>query len=343
MKELISVIVPVYNVEKYLDKCIDSIVHQTYEELEIILVDDGSRDSSGELCNKWQRKDSRIKVIHKENAGLGFARNSGLDIATGQYVLYIDSDDYISVNMIEKLYKKSKETQSDTVYCGLTRVFVDGSETPVPAIYDNRSFTGDQIINDVLLEMVGSKPQDKEDANLFMSVWHAIYSMDIIREHNIRFPSERQIMCEDIMYHIDYLRYARKVTYISDCLYYYRVNPKSLSQVYDATRFERQKILSNAICAALATFVPEKDYLIREQRRLLGGARGQILAIVASNEKKKAAIIKSICSDEIVQNVLAIYPYGKNPVKHRIFNFGLKHKIVVLLYILAFAINKSRA
>ena len=90
MKDLVSVIVPVYNVEQYLDKCIDSIVHQSYKKLEIILIDDGSKDSSGQLCEKWKQMDNRIKVIHKQNEGLGFARNTGIDAAIGDYVLYID-------------------------------------------------------------------------------------------------------------------------------------------------------------------------------------------------------------------------------------------------------------
>ena len=334
MKDLVSVIVPVYNVEQYLDKCIDSIVHQSYKKLEIILIDDGSKDSSGQLCEKWKQMDNRIKVIHKQNEGLGFARNTGIDAAIGDYVLYIDSDDYIDVNMIDILIKKSKETNSDTVYCGLTRVSADETETPVSLVYDNKLFTGREIITNILLEMVGSKPQDKEDTNFFMSVWHAIYSMDIIRKHNIRFPSERQVMCEDIMYHINYLRYTERVSCIKDCLYYYRVNPKSLSQIYDAKRFERQKVLSRAIIDALDEFVDPTDYLIREQRRLLGGARMQIQAIAASKEQNKIELIDRICSDEYIEEILKYYPYKKNPIKHKVFNYCMKNRKNLMLLVL---------
>ena len=93
MVEIVSVIVPIYNVEKYLDRCISSIINQTYKNLEIILVDDGSTDKSGAICDNYKIKDCRIKVIHKQNGGLGYARNSGLDVATGQYVTFIDGDD----------------------------------------------------------------------------------------------------------------------------------------------------------------------------------------------------------------------------------------------------------
>ena len=108
-KDLISIIVPIYNVEKYIKKCIDSIINQTYTNLEIILVDDGSPDNCGKICDKYKEKDDRIKVIHKKNGGLSDARNAGIDIATGEYITFIDSDDYVAENYIEVLYNLCKE------------------------------------------------------------------------------------------------------------------------------------------------------------------------------------------------------------------------------------------
>lgn len=335
MNELISVIVPVYNVEKYLDECIESIIKQTYKKLEIILVDDGSKDKSGEKCDQWKSLDNRIKVIHKKNAGLGYARNSGIEVAEGQYILYIDSDDYIEKNMVEKLHAVAQKTSSDTVFCGLKRVMPDGTSFPIPAYYDNKTFENEEILKNVLLEMIGSKPNENEDALLFMSVWHALYSAKIIKDNNIRFPSEREIMCEDIIYHINYLPKAKKVAYISDCLYCYRVNVSSLSQRYDESRFERQKILSKEICRQLSTIMDASQYIEREQRRFLGGTRAQIQAIVASKEKHQLRIIKSICDDSFLREVLKSYPYAENPFKHKIFNRCLDKKNVVGLWLLA--------
>lgn len=342
MDKLVSIIVPVYNVEKYLNVCIESIVNQTYTNLEIILVDDGSKDKSGQLCEKWKSVDQRIQVIHKENAGLGFARNSGLDIATGDYVMYIDSDDYISKNMVQKLLDTAEITGSDTVFCGLVRVLADGRMIPMPAYYENKSFKGNEIIDDVLLEMVGSKPECSNDANLFMSVWHAIYSRKIIEKYSIRFPSERIVMCEDIMYHIDYLRRASCVTYIKDPLYYYRVNPKSLSQVYDESRFKRQKELSIEIKSSLSKFVNAEKIDLHENRRFLGGVRSQILAIAGSKENDKVKKCKAIVKDDYLRTVLKDYPYNKNPLKHRIFNILIKNQCVYGLLILASTINFIR-
>ena len=185
----VYVIVPVYNVELYLNRCIESIVTQTYTNLEIILVDDGSTDNSGKLCDEWARKDNRIKVVHKKNAGLGFARNTGLDHANGDYVVYIDSDDYVAENMIETLLTALTKNKADTVYCGLNRVFPEGRIVEQPSCYDNLVFEKEDIINMVLLEMVGTVPEKYEDNYVVMSVWHGIYSMDLIRRHHIRFPS----------------------------------------------------------------------------------------------------------------------------------------------------------
>ena len=118
MNPLISVIVPIYNVEKYLDKCIESIVNQTYKNLEIILVDDGSPDNCPAMCDAWAEKDSRIKVVHKENGGAGSARNAGLDVSSGEYIGFVDGDDYIDSDFYETLINKSRNGYYDIVTCG---------------------------------------------------------------------------------------------------------------------------------------------------------------------------------------------------------------------------------
>ena len=118
----ISVIVPVYNVEKYLRKCIESILNQTFREFELILVDDGSTDSSGKICDEYALKDSRIKVIHKENGGASSARNAGLDVAKGEYIGFVDSDDWIEMDMYGELYRLIKENNTDISVCGINNI-----------------------------------------------------------------------------------------------------------------------------------------------------------------------------------------------------------------------------
>ena len=124
----ISVIIPVYKVEKYLNKCVESVINQTYKNLEILLVDDGSPDKCPEMCDAWAKKDSRIKVIHKQNGGVADARNIGIENATGKYIAFIDSDDYLNKTMYQKLFEKITTTNSDICMCGFINVYEDGCE-----------------------------------------------------------------------------------------------------------------------------------------------------------------------------------------------------------------------
>lgn len=124
----VSIIVPVYNVEKYFDRCINSLINQTLREIEIILVDDESPDNCPEMCDKYAKKDSRIKVIHKKNGGLGFARNSGLDIAAGEYFAFVDSDDYVDLDFYEKLYTAAKNGDYDLAQGGISKKHGDRIE-----------------------------------------------------------------------------------------------------------------------------------------------------------------------------------------------------------------------
>lgn len=128
--ELISVVVPVYNVERYLDKCIQSICAQSYIHLEIILCDDGSTDSSGTICDAWAEKDPRIRVIHKENGGLSSARNAGIEIATGSWYAFIDSDDFITADTLERMYSAATSNDCQMAVCNIVRIFDDGSTEP---------------------------------------------------------------------------------------------------------------------------------------------------------------------------------------------------------------------
>lgn len=128
---LITIIVPIYKVENYLDKCVYSIIQQTYTNLEIILVDDGSPDNCGNICENYRKKDSRIKVIHKENGGLSDARNVGINSATGKYIAFIDSDDYIAINYIEELYKAIKKYNVQIALCSYILISESGEKTKV--------------------------------------------------------------------------------------------------------------------------------------------------------------------------------------------------------------------
>lgn len=176
MDELISVIVPVFNVEKYLNKCIDSIISQTYKKLEILLIDDGSTDKCSQICNEYARVDSRVKVIHQKNAGLSAARNVGLEIAKGDYIGFVDSDDYIAQNMYESLFKIIKKTNSDLAICN----WINIDE------YENNIYESSPIIDEILTQKQAFKKLEDEKWWYYVVAWNKLYRSSIFKE--IRYP-----------------------------------------------------------------------------------------------------------------------------------------------------------
>ncbi|HEC1763097.1 TPA: glycosyltransferase [Campylobacter jejuni] len=214
---LVSVIVPIYNVEKYLRQCLDSIVNQTLQEIEIILIDDGSIDSSGSICDEYAAMDSRIVLIHKENAGLGAAYNTGLEIAKGEYIGFVESDDWIEPNMYEELYKKAKETNVD-VCIGNFYYHSDIGDR----IYQ-------QLFTMIPYGLIFSINDYPELLTLHTSLWAKIYKKSVLG--HIRVPEFKNsgYYC-DFPYWTEILCYAKTMTRINSCIYHYRTdNPNASS------------------------------------------------------------------------------------------------------------------
>ena len=205
----ITVIVPVYNVEQYLDRCVNSILNQTYRNLEIILLDDGSTDNSGKLCDSY--KDERIVVVHKKNEGLGLTRNVGIKKATGKYIVFIDSDDYIDTTMIENLYLDLKKNNADTCIGGFKRIYKDRVVNSVNP-YAGKIVEKNEILTSVLSKMFGKSGNNND--YLEMSVWKVLFSRDIIVRNRIFFPSEREFISEDIIFDTEYYSNANLIVKI---------------------------------------------------------------------------------------------------------------------------------
>ncbi len=338
-KILISVIVPVYNVEKYIDKCLNSIMKQSYKNIEIILVDDGSTDKSGKICEEYAKLDNRIKVVHKKNEGLGLARNSGLEISSGKYIAFIDSDDFISENMIEKLVEEILNYNVDTVYCGFYEYYDSNLLLPKPCYYSNKIFEKEEITSKILLEMIGTAPKEKKDSLVSMSVWHALYSTEIIKKNLIKFPSEREYISEDIVFDILYLKNAKKIKFIEDCLYFYRCNnSNSLTHKYKKDEFLMHKKVVDKLNYELSKFMKKEKYINRTDRYLLGRLRTCIKKIVNYGKTNKNFEVKSeimkLVSLKCVDECLKRYPYRENPIQQKIFNYALKYKKIHIIIIL---------
>jgi len=211
--ELISIIVPIYNVEDYLVDCLENIVNQTYKNLEIILVDDGSPDNCGNICDEYAKKDNRIKVIHKENGGLSSARNVGLDIATGEYISFIDSDDFVSKDFIEKLYNLCKKNGAEIAECNFLK-FVDKIE---------KSNINPKIESYSSIEM-----QKRIYSNEYIRtivVWNKLYKKCIYE--TLRFPIGK-INEDEFTTYKAFGNTSEKIVITNEVLYYYRYNENSI-------------------------------------------------------------------------------------------------------------------
>lgn len=221
--DLISIIVPVYNVEKYIYQCVDSIINQTYTNIEIILVDDGSPDNCGKICDEYAQKDSRIKVIHKSNGGLSDARNHGIDVATGEWLMFVDSDDWIESDMAEKLYEAVSVNNAQIAQCKVVLFDEEKEFIPDNFIVDAGCFSGLELLKrDVIL-------------TAFVVAWNKLYHKTIFS--NLRY--QKGIICEDeqIIHRILYR--AERVCVLDDILYHYRQTPTSImGNKYSANRLD---------------------------------------------------------------------------------------------------------
>lgn len=204
-KALISIIIPVYKVEKYLEKCIQSVINQTYENLQIILVDDGSPDNCGKICDEYAKKDHRIEVIHKSNGGLSDARNKGLEIAKGEYIGFVDSDDYIEADMYEVLYNLLKQYNADVSICNFYTV---SQEKIAIKNADNgiKEYTRIEILKEILL-----------DNNIQSYAWNKLYKKDLFDE--IKYPVGKKY--EDMGTTFYLLEKCNKVVVTGKPEYYY--------------------------------------------------------------------------------------------------------------------------
>lgn len=227
----VSVVVPVYNVEKYLNKCVLSIVNQTYKKLEILLIDDGSKDNSVALCDEWAKKDERIKVIHKENGGLSSARNAGIDNATGDYVMFEDSDDWLETELIERCVKRIEEEESDLVIFGYKKIDERG--------HNLGEFTfGDSTLSkEELVQQLYSRIVEMS----FGYAWNKLYNLRVLKRSEIRNDSSI-IDREDLVFNMQLLNHINKVSYLEYIGYNYLQRETSLLHNSNLSRLKNIKM-----------------------------------------------------------------------------------------------------
>ncbi len=302
----ISVIVPVYNCEKYLEKCINSILSQTFDDLELILINDGSSDNSGKICDEFKEKDSRVKIVHQKNMGVSVARNVGLDVSEGKYIGFIDGDDYIESDMYEFLYNNIKKNEAEVAICGIANIFMknNGSEKLTRQISD---FSGVKVLN-------GEEAFSESLKSKIFSVNPVNKLFDKKLFDGKRFPEGK--ISEDAFLIPKVLLKANKVVCSSDIKYYYIRHENSITT---SNFFDKDWNVTEAYLNHLNTVKKHYPKLIKEAEFRYIWSYTYVLdkMIVSKNKVNKSDYDKAL--KFIRKNIFKI-----------IFNpyFSLKRKIV---------------
>jgi glycosyltransferase involved in cell wall biosynthesis len=222
-------------VESKINRCIESLVNQSYKDIEIILVDDGSNDKSGEICDSWGNEGKRIRVIHKLNEGVGAARNTGLHHATGKYVGFVDSDDYVEQNMYEILVSAIQRTHADEVCCCVNNIYEDKIISEEHSFGMRNLESHDDIFQNLIMSLL--EPSESKKAGLLQPIWNKLYIRRIIDEEKIYFD-EKLPYAEDWLFNVNYYRFCQSVTFIEEHLYNYdRTTQDSLSKKFRYSGF----------------------------------------------------------------------------------------------------------
>ena len=347
----VTAIVPAYNVETYLEKCLTNLVNQTLKDIEIIVIDDGSTDRTNEIMQEFAKKDSRIITITQTNQKQGAARNRALEIAKGEYVSFVDSDDFVREDMFKTLYEKAKCYDSELVLSGV--LFVDGNmfseegECVCKTYFDkDTQFETKEDLKKLRMGIVGAPVYDTDDSKYGMSIWKNLFKTEVIKKNNITFKSEREMLSEDALFMIDYILCISKATGINEAFYNYCRNEDSISKSYKIDRFEKSLVF---VCEVEKRF--KKDIKDEEYRIYIDRFWQAMCRVICSQEimyanenhirygelKKR---LKKVCTHTMTIKALKSYPVATLPFKHRVFAYCMKYRLYFMLRLLVGLRNK---
>ena len=314
MKDLISVIVPIYNVEKYLAECIESIIKQTYKNLEIILINDGSTDLSCEICNEYKEKDNRIKVINKKNEGVSSARNTGIDVSKGSYLTFVDSDDWIEDNFVEILYNKAKEKNADVVLCGYNRI-IGNSKESINFVKKEYEFASEEYLINTLNPQTG-----------FGFCHMKLFEKKCIG--SVRFKEDLKVG-EDALFNEEISANIKKAIFIEKNLYNYRINANSVVRKFDVNYVEKyQKAMTESKKYILENF--EKNQIVRQNYYNYVAYHVLLIAVnycFHPNSKNGKDKLRDVCNINEFKECIKKCNYDNLSWTRKITLFTIKYKM----------------
>lgn len=298
MTEL-SVIVPVFNAERYLTECVDSILEQEFSDYELILVDDGSSDRSAEICDEYAKRDSRVKVIHQQNRGVAAARNRGLDEASGKYIAFVDSDDYIEKSMYQSMMTVAYNQKCDFVMCDCVKEYPDKivpyTHEIRPGYYDKKQLITEYYPHLLMMENIEYPPT--------ISNWLCVFQKKLC--DGIRYL-EGVRFSEDLLFGAQVIQRANSFFYMKDHLYYhYRMNPESATHTFASDKWEDYLRLFHEAQKSFANseefdFTQQIDYMLLF---FVYNAVGDILKVCQYNKRQKMEMINEILADPVVRDM----------------------------------------
>lgn len=315
----VSIVVPMYGVERFLNKCIESLLTQSLHDIEIILVDDGSPDRCGELAEEYAKKDNRVKVIHQKNSGLGPARNTGIAVATGEYIGFVDSDDWTNNCMFERLYNAAKENNADIAVGG----HCDWREGKVIRTKRHplagKTVTDRSEIDEIRRNLYGRSIDDKETEAFPMSVWIAIYKKTLIDNNQLKFEN---IISEDVIFNISAYKFADKITFTGDTDYCYRnENQPSIMRSFSEKKLKNYEDYLTTL-KKIAEEENDSECRMRVKRAAINCCRlyvGQVADSTGITFKEKRKFMDMFVKSEIVRSCWADFPIEKLPLQQKIF------------------------
>lgn len=348
MSNMISIIVPVYNSELYLKKCLESIISQTYKNIEIICVDDNSSDHSFKILQEYEKKDQRLKVIHKENEGVSLARNAGLDVAQGDYILFVDSDDWIDKSTCEVALEKVLEETADLVMWSYIRE--RGTEGYKKQIFDcDIVFEGKDVQEKLHRRMIGIVDDElahPENADALCTVWGKLYCRSIISANCIRFYDIRKIgTYEDGLFNLEYLKYVQKAIFLNQYFYHYRrTNVNSITGAYNANLGQQWDTLFHI----MRKYIKQNKLNGKYQEALYNRVSLSLISL-GINEmtnvcsvRTKMSKIKEIISQKSYIAAINALKIQYMPIHWKMFFRAAKRKNTFIILVMLIAIQKIR-
>lgn len=334
MSEKLSIIVPVYNVEKYLNQCIHSIVNQDYKNFRLILVDDGSTDSSGKICDQWAKEDCRITVYHKQNGGLMSAWKYGLMRSETEYIGFVDADDWIDSDMYFKLLQEAERSNSDIVACGWISDYEDGRDNIKETVkLAGRTFDADAIRCEVYPVLISGG--NYKWMGIAPNRWTKLYRRELLLK-NIDFCDDRVSIGEDLLAIFCTLPNARQITVMKDFFpYHYRIHSESMIHKYSDSTYQKVDILRECLMKVNETL--EYDFSVQINTYYIKLVLAQLDNEMLFSKRKPIQLkkrMKELYQSKKFQEALDNSELGKLPLKYRMYMRCIQFHLYTILLLI---------